>query len=88
VAYLLIFDLDGRSNIRRKVNRYLQREARMVQHSVWRFQDIRALHRAAEFIFAAGGRALAFVESDRIFLARSEVKQFLEGVLNRTSCLK
>ncbi len=84
MAYLLIFDLDGRSTIRRKVNRYLRREARMVQHSVWKFQDIRALQKAAEFILAAGGRALAFVESDRIFLARSEVKRFLEDVLNRT----
>jgi len=84
MAYLLIFDLDGRSTIRRKVNRYLRREAWMVQHSVWKFQDIRALQKAAEFILAAGGRALAFVESDRIFLARSEVKRFLEDVLNRT----
>ena len=88
MAYLLVFDLDGGSNIRRRVNRYLQREAQMVQHSVWRFRDICALQKAAEFILAADGRALAFVESDRILLERREVRRVLEGVSNRTRCPK
>ena len=84
MAYLLISDLNGRSNARRKMNRYLRRNAQMVQHSVWRFQDYRVLLAVAERVLAEGGKVLAFVESDRIPMDLKEVRQFLHGVSNRT----
>lgn len=84
MTYLLIYDLDSRSDARRKMNRYLRRNAQMVQHSVWRFRDLGALREAAERVLAAEGKVLAFVESDRIPLMLKEVRQFLCGVSNRT----
>ncbi|MDI6643138.1 MAG: CRISPR-associated endonuclease Cas2 [Candidatus Hodarchaeaceae archaeon] len=80
MAYLLIYDLDGRSNGRRKINRYLNRNAQMVQHSVWRFQDLIALSYAAKQVRAAGGKVLAFSESDRILLTLREIRQFLQRI--------
>jgi CRISPR/Cas system-associated endoribonuclease Cas2 len=84
MAYLLICDLNGRGDKRRKMNRYLRKNARMVQHSVWRFRDYEALRAVAERILEEGGRVLAFVESDRIPFELVEVRRFLRGVLNRT----
>ena len=66
------------------MNRYLRRNAQMVQHSVWRFRDYMALLAVAERVLADGGKVLAFVESDRIPMDLKEVRQFLHGVLNRT----
>ncbi len=77
MAYLLIYNLDGRSNARRKMNRYLERNAQMVQHSVWRFRDYGALRAAAERVLAANGKVLAFVESDRIPMKSREIRRFL-----------
>jgi CRISPR/Cas system-associated endoribonuclease Cas2 len=77
MAYLLIYDLNGRSNARRKMNRYLQRNAQMVQHSVWRFRDYGAMRVAAERVLSAGGKVLAFFESDRILFELREIRQFL-----------
>ena len=86
MAYLLIYDLDSRSNARRKMNRYLRQNAQMVQHSVWRFRDFSALRAAAERVLAAKGKVMAFVESDRILLTPKEVRQFLYTVSIRTGC--
>jgi CRISPR/Cas system-associated endoribonuclease Cas2 len=77
MAYLLIYDLNGRSIARRKMSRYLRRNAQMVQHSVWRFRDYGAMRVAAERVLAAGGRVLAFFESDRILFELREIRQFL-----------
>lgn len=85
MAYLLIYDLDGQSSVRRRMNRYLQRNAKMVQHSVWRFQNYATLLAAAERVLAADGKVLAFVESDRILVEQKEVRQLLSNVLNRTA---
>ncbi len=84
MAYLLIYDLDGKSNERRKINRYLERNAQMVQHSVWKFRDYGALRAAVARVLAANGKVLAFVESDRILMQSKEIRQFLRGVSNRT----
>ena len=70
------------------MNRYLKRNAQLVQHSVWRFQDLVALRAAAERVLTAKGKVLAFVESDRILLAPREVRRLLPGVSNRTGCPK
>ncbi len=59
------------------MNRYLRRNAQMVQHSVWRFRDLTALRAAAERVLAAKGKVLAFIESDRILLTSGEVKHLL-----------
>jgi len=80
MAYLLIYDLDGQSNARRKISRYLERNAQMVQHSVWRFRDFTTLNYAAKRVRAAGGKVLAFSESDRILLTLREIKQFLQSI--------
>ena len=80
MAYLLIYDLDSRSNVRRRMNRYLKRNAQMLQHSVWRFRDLGALRAAAERVLAANGKVLAFVESDRIPLRSKEVRELLHGL--------
>ena len=88
MTYLLIYDLNGQSKARRKINRHLKRNAQLVQHSVWRFRDLAALWAAAERVFAAKGKALAFIESDRISLTSREVKQLLLSVSNRTGCPK
>ena len=80
MAYLLIYDLDSRSNVRRRMNRYLKRNAQMLQHSVWRFRDLGALRAAAERVLAANGKVLAFVESDRIPLRAKEVRELLHGL--------
>ncbi len=77
MAYLLIYDLNGRSDARRKMNRYLKRNAQLVQHSVWRFRDLAALRAAAERVLAAKGKVLAFIESDRILLTSEEVRHLL-----------
>ncbi len=77
MAYLLIYDLNGRSTARRKMNRYLKRNAQLVQHSVWRFRDLAALRAAVERVLAANGKVLAFIESDRILLTSGEVKHLL-----------
>lgn len=84
MAYMLIYDLDGRSNVRRRINRYLKRNGQMVQHSVWRFQDLQALRAAAKRVLVAKGKVLAFVESDRILLTSKETRQLLYCVSNRT----
>ena len=86
MAYLLVYDLDGRSKARQKMNRYLRRNAQLVQHSVWRFQDLAALRDAAERVLTANGKVLAFVESDRILLTSREVRQLLPVVSNRAEC--
>ncbi len=77
MAYIFIFDLDGASEWRRRVNRYLRQNAELVQHSVWRFQNFGRMLHAAERVFAAGGKAMAFVESDRVLLRKKDVQQFL-----------
>jgi CRISPR/Cas system-associated endoribonuclease Cas2 len=77
MAYLLIYDLNGRSSIRRKMSRYLRRNAQMVQRSVWRFRDYGAMRVAAERVLAADGRVLAFFESDRILFELRGIRQFL-----------
>ncbi len=77
MAYLLVYDLDGRSDARRKMNHYLKCNAQLVQHSVWRFQDLAALLAAAECVLAAKGKVLAFIESDRILLTSGEVRHLL-----------
>lgn len=84
MAYLLVYDLDGRSKARRRMNRYLKRNARLVQHSVWRFQDLAALRAAAERVLTAKGKVLAFIESDRILLTSREVRRLLPDVSNGT----
>lgn len=84
MAYLLVYDLNGRSKARRRMNHYLERNAQLVQHSVWRFRDLAALRAAAERVLTAEGKVLAFVESDRILLTSREVRRLLPGVLNRT----
>ncbi len=80
MAYLLIYDLDGRSRARRRLFRYLKRNAELVQHSVWRFSDLTALRRAAGLVMTARGKVLAFSEDDRILLAPTEVKRFLSSL--------
>ena len=84
MAYLLVYDLDGRSKARQRMNRYLKRNAQLVQHSVWRFQDLAALRAAAERVLTVTGKVLAFIESDRILLRSREVRRLLHGVSNRT----
>lgn len=84
MAYLLVYDLDGRSKARQRMNRYLKRNAQLVQHSVWRFQDLAALRAAAERVLTVKGKVLAFIESDRILLRSREVRRLLHGVSNRT----
>jgi CRISPR/Cas system-associated endoribonuclease Cas2 len=80
MAYLLILDLDGASGERRKVNRFLRRNAQVVQNSVWRFRSYGELLAAAERVTKAGGRVLAFLESDRIIIGPNEVREFLNGL--------
>ena len=77
MTYLLIYDLNGQSKARRKINRHLKRNAQLVQHSVWRFRDLGALREAAERVLAEEGKVLAFVESDRILLTSREVRYLL-----------
>ena len=82
MAYLLIFDLKGRESAnRRRVNRYLNREARMIQQSVWEFKNLQSLMNAAELVSNAGGRALAFVKSDQILLCRRDITTCLSNLL-------
>ena len=76
--YLLIFDLDdGGSSKCQSLDRHLSRKAQRVQPSIWRFRNFRELERAAELVAEAGGQAMAFMESDRILLDRSEVRKVL-----------
>jgi CRISPR-associated endonuclease Cas2 len=77
MAYLLIYDLNDRSADRRKISRYLQRKAEMVQHSVWRFRNYEEMRVVAERVLEAGGKVLAFFESDRILFELREIRQFL-----------
>lgn len=49
----------------------------MVQHSVWRFRNYGAMRVTAERVLAAGGKVLAFFESDRIPFELREIRQFL-----------
>lgn len=88
MGYLLIYDLDSRSNARRWMYCYLKRNAQMLQHSVWRFRDLGALRVAAERVLAANGKVLAFVESDRIPLRSKEVGELLRCLSNRTKIQK
>jgi len=79
MAYLLIFDLRGGSTAhRRRVNRYLTRVARRVQQSVWEFRSMAALKTAAELVAAGGGRAIAFMKSDRLLLDVFQFRQALD----------
>ena len=78
MVYLLIFDLKGRESAnRRQVNRCLNREARMIQQSVWEFKNLRSLMRAAELVLNAGGGVLAFVKSDQILLSQRDINHKL-----------
>ncbi len=70
------------------MNRYLKRNAQLVQNSVWRFQDLVALRAAAELVLTAKGKVLAFIESDRIILTSREVQRLLPDVSNRADCPK
>jgi len=80
MAYLLIYDLDGASGVRRKIHSYLRQNAEMVQHSVWRFRNYAVLLEAAEQVLAVDGKVLAFVDSDRILLDEKDVGKLLGGV--------
>jgi hypothetical protein len=65
--YLLIFDLRGGNTAsRRRVNRYLARVARMVQQSVWEFDDFPAVEGAVKVISGEGGKAIVFKRSDAV----------------------
>lgn len=77
MRYLLIFDVRGNGAGRRRVNRYLERAARMIQHSVWEFEDFSSLARAARLVKSAGGKAIAFMGSDRLLLNTSELRRHL-----------
>jgi CRISPR/Cas system-associated endoribonuclease Cas2 len=81
MAYLLIYDLNGRSPVRWRLGRYLRRNARPVQQSVWKFNDLASLRRAAGMVMADRGKVLAFSEDDRILLATREMKQFLSSLV-------
>jgi hypothetical protein len=82
MKYLLIFDLRGNGAGRRRVNRYLQRVACRYQRSVWKFEDMHSLVRASGLVKDAGGKVMAFVESDQILLDKFEIKQHLESLKN------
>jgi len=86
MKYLLIFDMSGNSAGRRRVNRYLKRAARILQHSVWEFDDMRSLVHAVELVGAAGGKAIAFMKSDRLLFDIAEIRQHL-NVVNKTSAV-
>ena len=76
--YLLIFDLDdGGPSKRQSLDRHLSQKAQRVQSSIWRFRNFRELERAAGLVAEAGGQAMAFMESDRILLNRSDARKVL-----------
>ncbi len=67
MAYLLIFDMKGGSTAgRRRVNRHLERVARMIQRSVWEFDDFSAVEKVVEMVSKAGGDVIVFKRSDAI----------------------
>lgn len=78
MAYLLIYDLNGRSTERGKISRYLRKHAEAVQRSVWRFKNYEKMSTAVEHILAMGGKVLVFIESDRIVFDAQEIRRFLE----------
>lgn len=81
--YLLIFDLMGRGSAsRQRLNRYLQRGARMIQHSVWEFNSLRELLEAVELVERAGGKTMAFSKRDEILLQPSHVRRLLKQMSN------
>jgi CRISPR/Cas system-associated endoribonuclease Cas2 len=80
MTYLLIFDLKGNNSGRRRVNRYLARVARRVQHSVWEFRDLRSLRAGVGLVQKAGGKSMAFMKSDRILFNKSEIKRMLRDL--------
>ena len=66
--YLLIFDLKGGSTAgRRRINRYLEHHARMIQKSVWEFNDFHELRDAAKLVKKLGRELVAFKKSDAIY---------------------
>jgi len=62
MSYLLIFDIKReKPSLRVKVNRMLNSiKARLLQDSVWEFEDLKELKRIANFIRSEGGKALLF----------------------------
>jgi len=62
MSYLLVFDIKKeKPSLRVKVNRMLNRiKARLLQDSVWEFEDLKELKRIANFIRSEGGKALLF----------------------------
>jgi len=62
ISYLLIFDIKReKPSLRVKVNRMLNSiKARLLQDSVWEFEDLKELKRIANFIRSEGGKALLF----------------------------
>jgi len=62
MSYLLVFDIKKeKPSLRVKVNRMLNRiKARLLQDSVWEFNDLKELKRIANFIRSEGGKALLF----------------------------
>ncbi len=83
MTYLLIFDLRGRnSSSRQRLSRYLQREARRVQRSVWEFNSLRELRAAAELVKRAGGKVMAFSKRDEILLWRPQARRLLKQMSN------
>ena len=75
--YLLIVDRDDGEKAREPVNPF--EDGEMIQPLVWRFRNFRSLTRAAEIVTSGGGKVLAFVESDRIILSRSDARGVLSN---------
>jgi CRISPR/Cas system-associated endoribonuclease Cas2 len=62
MSYLLIFDIKReKPSLRVKVNRMLNNiKARLLQDSVWEFDDLNELEKIAKEIRSEGGKALIF----------------------------
>ena len=62
MSYLLIFDIKReKPSLRVKVNRMLNSiKARLLQDSVWEFEDLKELEKIAKEIRSEGGKALIF----------------------------
>ena len=81
MTYLLVFDMRGNGRGRRRLDRYLRRVARRVQHSVWEFDSLSDLRSAAELVGEGGGRAMAFSRGDELLLRPSDVGKVLKRLL-------
>jgi CRISPR/Cas system-associated endoribonuclease Cas2 len=79
MRYLLIFDMKGNGAGRKRLSRHLRRAARRVQHSVWEFNNLSDLERAAKLVQSEGGKSMAFSHGDEILLYKSRVRRLLKG---------